>query len=173
MFMTRFARFTVIRDALMCLAFAAPAVIEAQGARSGAPIEATWRLLEWRIGTDTLRPPFVDGLWVVRDGRIVIQLRRTVRDSVVDRFANGHSTITNGTFTYAYDRGLDVTRHAAGMATARDTLPFSGTRTFRETRTRNTTEYKTADGQSILLVRGDTLLYSEQGVFVRRWLRAR
>ena len=169
----RVLRYAVMRHAALCLVFAAPAAIEAQVARPGVSIEASWRLLEWRIGTETLRPPFVDGLWVVRDGRIVLQLHRAGRDSVLDRFASGHYTVAKATFTYAYDQGLDVTRHAGGTVSARDTIPFSGTRGFRETHTREATEYKSADGQAILLVRGDTLVYSEQGVIVRRWLRAR
>jgi hypothetical protein len=162
-----------MRDALVCLALGAPFTMEAQAARSAGAIEATWRLLEWRVGTETLRPPVVDGLWVVRDGRIMLQLRRTARDSVVDRFSNGHYTISNASFAYAYDRGLDFARPAGSAPTAHDTLPFAGTRTFRESHTGQGTEYTTADGQSVLLVRGDTLVYSEHGVVVRRWLRAR
>lgn len=167
------ARIAMIRNAIVCLAVAVPTTTSAQVARSSVKIEATWRLQEWRIGTDTLRPPVVDGLWVVRDRSIVLQLRRIARDSVVDRFANGHYTLANATFTYAYDRGLDVTRPPGKPMTVQDTVPFRGSRVFRETRTRDGTEYKTADGQSILLVRGDTLLYSEQGIFVRRWVRVR
>ena len=170
---TRVGPFGVTSAAFLCLAVAAPAASKAQVARPDASIEATWRLLEWRIGSDTLQPPFVDGLWVVRDSRVVLQLRRTVQDSVLDRFATGHYTIASTTFTYAYDRGLDVTRHAGAIVSTRDTVPFTGTRAFRETHTGNATQYKSADGQSILLVRGDTLVYSEQGVFVRRWVRAR
>jgi len=137
---------------------------------AGQPIEGTWRLTAHREGTEILRPPRVEGLLRVRDGLILVQLRRTVGDTLFEWYGSGTYSESVDRFSYGYDRMVGITRRPRGL-TRRDTLPFEGRREFGAHTAGPGVRYEAGDGLYTMEVVGDTLTDGTACVCVRRWVR--
>ena len=147
-------------------------VIQRVVAASGQPIEGTWRLVAHRIGAEVLRPPRAEGFFRVRDGTVLLQLRRTVGDTLFEFYGSGRYSESADRFSYGYDRMVWVTRRPTGV-TRLDTLPFEGRRVFQAHFLARGVRYEADGGHYVLEVAGDTLNDSEAGAWVRRWIRMR
>jgi len=141
-------------------------------AAAGQPIEGSWRLLAHRVGQEILRPPRAEGFFSVRDGIILLQLRRMIGDTVFEFYGSGGYSGSADQFSYGYDRMVWVTRRPSGV-TAHDTIPFEGRRAFLARQTSAGVRYETDGARYVWEVLGDTLIYSEQGSWLRRWIRVR
>jgi hypothetical protein len=124
------------------------------------------------VGRDTLRPPRADGFFSVRDGVILFQLRRAVGDTSFEFYGSGGYSGSADSFSYGYDRMVWVRRRPGGV-TVRDSIPFAGRRAFRARRVGAGVRYEAEGGRYVLEVVGDTLDYSEEGAWLRRWIRVR
>ena len=76
-----------------------------------AVIEGTWRLVEWHSGGEIIRPPDMEGLWMVDDGH-VMAIRHRTKPAGPGAF---ESTAAYGdyrwgpmTWTYGYERSEDI-----------------------------------------------------------------
>ena len=137
-----------------------------------SPMEGTWRLAAHQFGQEVLRPPQADGFFSLRDGIVLFQLRRMVGDTAFEYYGSGTYTASADRFSYGYDRMVSVTRRPSGVSMS-DEIPFKGSRVFRAPAGSNAGRYEADSGRYVFEVRGDTLLYSENGGWVRLWVRAR
>jgi len=137
-----------------------------------SPIEGTWRLAAHQFGQEVLRPPQADGFFSLRDGIVLFQLHRMVGDTSFEYYGSGTYTASADRFSYGYDRMVSVTRRPGGVNMS-DEIPFKGSRVFRVPAGGNTSRYEADGGRYVFEARGDTLLYSENGAWVRLWVRAR
>jgi protein kinase-like protein len=141
-------------------------------AAAGQPMEGTWRLVAQRVGEEVLRPPQAEGFLRVRDGVVLLQLRRTVGDTLFEYYGSGGYSGSVDRFSYGYDRMVWVTRRPTRV-TVLDTIPFEARRVFQAHSVGSGVRYEADSGHSVLEVVGDTLNYGEAGAWVRRWIRVR
>jgi hypothetical protein len=137
-----------------------------------SPIEGTWRLAAHRSGRDVLRPPQADGFFSVHDGIVLFQLRRVLGDTVFEFYGSGEYSGAGGRFSYGYDRRVSVTRRPTGVE-VRNVIPFAGPRLFQAPPRGRGSRFEADSGRYVFEVLGDTLLYSEDGSWLRRWIRVR
>jgi hypothetical protein len=141
-------------------------------AAAGQPMEGTWRLVAQRVGEEALQPPQAEGFLRVRDGVVLLQLRRTVGDTLFEYYGSGGYSGSVDRFSYGYDRMVWVTRRPTRV-TVLDTIPFEARRVFQAHSVGSGVRYEADSGHYVLEVVGDTLNYSEAGAWVRRWIRVR
>jgi hypothetical protein len=72
-----------------------------------AVVEGTWELVEWHVGDRVLRPPEMDGRWMVRDGLVMATRHREGRDGFESTAGYGTYTWGPASWTYGYDRSAD------------------------------------------------------------------
>lgn len=74
-------------------------------------IEGTWRLVEWHSGGEVVRPPDMEGLWMVYDGHVMATRHRTkpAGPSAFESTA-GYGSYRWGpmTWSYGYERSEDL-----------------------------------------------------------------
>jgi hypothetical protein len=163
----------VCASALLELTLLSAAAVAQQVVVVGvSPIEGTWRLAAHRAGRDVLRPPQADGFFSVHDGIVLFQLRRMLGDTVFEFYGSGEYSAAGGRFSYGYDRRVSVTRRPTGVE-VRDVIPFKGPRLFQAPTGGGGSRYEADGGRYVFEVLGDTLIYSEDGSWLRRWIRVR
>lgn len=76
-----------------------------------AAIEGTWRLVEWHSADEIVRPPDMEGLWMVHDGHVMATRHRT-RPAGPQAFEStaGYGVYRWGamSWTYGYERSEDL-----------------------------------------------------------------
>ena len=70
-------------------------------------IEGTWRLAEWHVGDRVLRPPEMEGRWMVHDGWVMAIRHRQSRDGYESTAGYGPYRWGATTWTYGYERSED------------------------------------------------------------------
>jgi hypothetical protein len=141
-------------------------------AAAGQPMEGTWRLVAQRVGEQVLRPPQAEGFFRARDGVVLLELRRTVGDTLFEYYGSGGYAGSADRFSYGYDRMVWVARRPARV-TVLDTIQFEAPRVFQSHSIGSGIRYEADSGHYVLEVVGDTLTYSEAGAWLRRWIRVR
>jgi hypothetical protein len=149
-----------------------PVAAQGVATAAGQPIEGVWRLLVQRVGQEVLRPPRAEGFFSVRDGIILFQLRRIVGDTSFEFYGSGGYSGSADHFRYGYDRMVWVTRRPTGVR-VRDTIPFKGRRVFQAHPVGAGVRYEADGDRYVFEVLGDTLIYSEESAWLRRWIRVR
>ena len=98
-----------------------------------AVIEGTWRLVEWRNADEVLRPPDMEGLWMVHDGHVMATRHRTgpAGPQAFESTA-GYGVYRWGamTWTYGYERSEDLRGPSAEDAELSITHELPGMRTY-------------------------------------------
>lgn len=135
-------------------------------------LEGTWRLVAHRIGQEVLHPPRAEGFFSLRDGIVLFQLRRMIGDTVFEFCGSGGYSESADGFSYRYDRMVWVTRRPTGIK-VRDSIPFKGPRVFQARYVTAGLRYQAEGARFVFEVLGDTLTYSEDGSWLRRWIRVR
>jgi hypothetical protein len=135
-------------------------------------LEGTWRLAAHRIGQEVLRPPRAEGFFSLRDGIVLFQLRRMIGDTVLEFYGSGGYSQSADDFSYGYDRMVWVTRRPTGIK-VRDSIPFKGPRVFQARYAAAGLRYEADGARFVFEIVGDTLIYSEDGSWLRRWIRVR
>ena len=127
----------------------APAGAQAESppASVRAVIEGTWELVEWHVGDRVLRPPEMEGRWMVHDGLVMATRHRNGPDDFESTAGYGEYRWGPMTWTYGYERSEDL----RGPSPADVELTVTGSdpirmRTFRISR----------DGD-LLVLDGETL----------------
>ncbi len=89
-----------------------PAPVEAQDeappADVRAVIEGTWELVEWHVGDRVLRPPDMEGRWMVHDGLVMAIRHRKGSDDFESTAGYGEYRWGPMTWTYGYERSEDL-----------------------------------------------------------------
>ena len=97
---------------------------------------------------------------------------RMIGDTVFSFYGSGEYSSAGERFSYGYDRRVWVTRRPTGVE-VRDVIPFKGPRLFQAPSGGGGGRYEADGGRYVFEVLGDTLVYSEDGSWLRRWIRAR
>jgi hypothetical protein len=98
-------------------------------------IEGTWELVEWHVDGRVLRPPEMDGRWMVYDGLVMATRHRDGADGFESTAGYGPYQWGPTSWTYGYDRSEDRRGPSADDAPLRvTTIPL---RTFEITREGN------------------------------------
>lgn len=97
-----------------CLLLATAAGAAAPRAQNGMPpadvrdvIEGTWELIEWHVGDVVVRPPEMEGRWMVYDGVVMAIRHRTGPDDYHSTAGYGEYVWGPDTWTYGYERQED------------------------------------------------------------------
>jgi hypothetical protein len=147
--------------------------------RAKTAMEGTWRLEEWVVDGQALRPPQVDGRLSQHDGVIMIMMSWS--RPALRKFFYGYGTyaFTDTDWSYAYDRYVAFTdadgsvslseRSAAESATR---AGFEGRRTYLMKFEGDKLILEHDGGQRLLVYEGDLFSYIEHGQPLRRWRRA-
>lgn len=72
-----------------------------------AVVEGTWELVEWHVGDRVLRPPEMDGRWMVHDGLVMATRHREGQDGFESTAGYGRYTWGPNSWTYGYERSAD------------------------------------------------------------------
>ncbi len=101
-------------------------------------IEGTWELTEWHVGDQVLRPPDMEGRWMVHDGLVMATRHRNGPDDFESTAGYGEYRWGPMTWTYGYERSEDL----HGPSPDDVTLTITGSnpirmRTFRISRDGN------------------------------------
>ena len=72
-----------------------------------AVIEGTWELTEWHVGDVIVRPPEMEGRWMVYDGVVMAIRHRTAPDDYHSTAGYGEYRWGPNTWTYGYERQED------------------------------------------------------------------
>ena len=70
-------------------------------------VEGTWRLVEWHVGDRVLRPPEMEGRWMVHDGWVMAIRHRLGRDGYESTAGYGPYRWGATSWTYGYERSED------------------------------------------------------------------
>ncbi len=70
-------------------------------------IEGTWRLVEWHVGDRVLRPPEMEGMWMVHDGWVMATRHRLGQDGFESTAGYGSYSWDATGWTYGYERSED------------------------------------------------------------------
>ena len=81
---------------------------EAPPADVRAVIEGTWELVEWHVGDRVLRPPEMEGRWMVHDGLVMATRHRNGPDDFESTAGYGEYRWGPMTWTYGYERSEDL-----------------------------------------------------------------
>ena len=71
-------------------------------------IEGTWELVEWHVGDQVLRPPEMEGRWMVHDGLVMATRHRNGPDDFESTAGYGEYRWGPTTWTYGYERSEDL-----------------------------------------------------------------
>ena len=71
-------------------------------------IEGTWELTEWHVGDQVLRPPDMEGRWMVHDGLVMATRHRNGPDDFESTAGYGEYRWGPMTWTYGYERSEDL-----------------------------------------------------------------
>ena len=125
---------------VIALTFAPLAQPNEASAQDGRPpkhmravIEGTWRLVEWHSGGEVVRPPDMEGLWMVYDGHVMATRHRT-KPAGPNAFEStaGYGNYRWGpmTWTYGYERSEDLRGSSAQEAELSVTHELPGMRSY-------------------------------------------
>ena len=73
-----------------------------------AVIEGTWELVEWHVGDLVLRPPEMEGRWMVHDGLVMATRHRNGPNDFESTAGYGEYRWGPMTWTYGYERSEDL-----------------------------------------------------------------
>ena len=97
-----------------------------------AVVEGTWTLIEWHVDGRVLRPPEMDGRWMVHDGLVMATRHRDGADGYESTAGYGTYCWGPTTWTYGYERSEDRRGPSSDDVTLRvSDIPM---RTFEITR---------------------------------------
>jgi hypothetical protein len=136
-------------------------------------IEGAYLLQEWHAGEEIIRPPAVDGPFVLRDGVVATILKNWSQPAAKVSAANyGRYSLDSSGFSYRYEGGTAVTE-TPSEAKVSHKLFFEGTRSFTVSRDANGVRLRRAEGNLEFFFTPELLTYSENGKVLRVWKRVK
>ena len=136
-----------------------------------AKVEATWILEEWHMKGEVVRPPKVDGRFIVHDNACVVILLNRAVEEPWSYYTYGKYTLDASTFSMQFDETSFFKESTSGITVSRK-LTFDGKmKSFAISKENNKLEMRADDGTEAT-VDGDTLIYGSKGKITRIWRRA-
>jgi len=124
-------------------------------------IAGVYVLQEWHTEAGVLKPPAVDGRFVLKDGAVVTIIQNmsdAAKQTALALF--GEFRAEGCKFFYRYNNRLFVTETPAGATVSR-TLPWEGLREFAVTTAGKSIIFRTVDGEHEFNFSPKELRYSE------------
>jgi hypothetical protein len=132
-------------------------------------IEGLYTLQEWRKDGQILKPPKVNGRFVLLNGSVVYNIYNRAQDAEQRTImAFGSYTLDANKFSYHYEDTSIFTQTASGNTASYEPL-WEGVRSFDVQREGGTVRFRS--GKQEFLFTKDTLTYSEGGEVLRVWKR--
>jgi hypothetical protein len=132
-----------------------------------ARIEGVWALEEFHRAGQVLRPPDVEGRFVLRGGVAAFIVHdRVQRENPTARGGYGRYVVERGQLRYGYEE-FTTLNEAGSVITA----PEGGLDTYAPRVAGDTLRLRTADGVHEFLFTPERQVYSERGQIVRVWRR--
>lgn len=134
-------------------------------------VESVWILEEWHMKGEVVRPPKVDGRFIVHDNTCVTILLNRAVEEPWSYYTYGNYTWDASTFAMQFVETSFFKESASGI-TVSHKLTFDGKlKSFAISTENNKLELRADDGTE-LIVDGDTLIYGSKGKITRIWRRA-
>ena len=134
-------------------------------------VEATWILEEWHMKGEVVRPPKVDGRFIMHDNVCVVILLNRADKEPWSYYTYGNYTLDASTFAMQFDETSFFKESTSGITVSRK-LTFDGKiKSFAISKENNKWQMQADDGTEVI-VEGDTLIYGSKGKITRIWRRA-
>ena len=134
-------------------------------------VEATWILEEWHMKGEVVRPPKVDGRFIVHDNTCVTILLNRAVEEPWSYYTYGKYAWDASTFSMQFVETSFFKESASGIIVRRK-LTFDGKMKSFAISTENNKLQMRADDGTEIIVDGDTLIYGSKGKITRIWRRA-
>ncbi len=173
--MTRTWRLGRLVAVIAALVVAAPGASRPAAQSAGAApadvralLEGTWRLDEWHLNGQILKPPVADGLWSNHDGVVMFMLHRQTSDTAESTMGYGLYQMDAQSWGYRYTRRETTTGAPGGPGKVTISKPEPEMRMFKMRR----------EGAKIILegapgdhreYEGPYFTFFNKGQIVRRW----
>jgi hypothetical protein len=135
--------------------------------RAKAVMEGNWRLEEWRVDEETLRPPQADGRLSRHGGVTMVLMHRDSQGTRKSFYGYGTYSFTDDTYTYGYDRYVTFTDNGSAIAAGKG--PFEGRRTYQMRFEGEKLILDNDNGRWMSIYEGDTRTYFDNGKPLRKW----
>ncbi len=136
-------------------------------------IEGAYTLQEWHAGAEILRPPAVDGRFVLSNGVVATILKNWSQPTAKLSAANyGRYSLDISGFSYSYEDAVAVTETPSESKVSHK-LIFEGTRSFAVTRDADGVHLRRTEGNIEFFFTSEVLTYSENGKVLRVWKRVK
>lgn len=134
-------------------------------------IEATWILEEWHMKGGAVRPPKVEGRFVIRDDAFVLILLNQAGEPPWSYYGYGKYTLDASTFAMGFDQEAVFLEKASGISVSRKPT-WEGMKPFGIKMENNQLHMRPAEGGSEMIVDGNTLIIKKDGKIARTYRRA-
>ena len=134
-------------------------------------VEAVWILEEWHMKGEVVRPPKVDGRFIVHDNTCVTILLNRAVEEPWSYYTYGNYTWDASTFSMQFVETSFFKESTSGITVSRK-LTFDGKMKSFAISTENNKLQMRADDGTEIIVDGDTLIYGSKGKITRIWRRA-
>jgi hypothetical protein len=136
-----------------------------------ANFEGTWILEEWYIKGQAVSSPKVEGRFIVCDNAFVLILLNRTGESPSSYYGYGKYTLGASTFSMGFDEVEMFKESTSGFTISRK-LPWEGMKSFEISTEKKQLHMRPADGDSEMVVDGNTLHIKQGGKIARTYRRA-
>jgi hypothetical protein len=134
-------------------------------------VEATWVLEEWYIAGQAVRPPKVEGRFVIRDNAFVLILLNRSSVPPWSYYGYGKYALDASTFSMGFDEEAVFVEKASGITVSREPT-WEGMKPFGIDMENNQVHLLSDDGSTELIIDGNTLIIERKGEIARTYRRA-
>jgi hypothetical protein len=135
--------------------------------RAKAVTEGNWRLEEWQVDGEILRPPQADGRISKHDGVTMVLMHRDSHGTRKSIYSYGTYSFTADTWTVSYERSVIFTDTGSTITT--ETAPSEGPRTFQMKLEGEKLILDNDNGRRTSTYEGGAWTYFENGKPLRKW----
>lgn len=135
-------------------------------------VEATWILEEWYMKGEAVRPPEVEGRFIIHDNAFMLILLNRAGEFPSSYYGYGEYTLNPSTFSLKFD-GVEFFKESTSGITVSRNLLWDGKTKYFAIRTDKSKLYMRCDDIDFdLIVEGDTLTLKQGGKVTRTYRRA-
>ena len=134
-------------------------------------IEATWILEKWHMKGETVRPPKVEGRFVIRDDAFVLILLNRAGEPPWSYYGYGKYTLDASTFAMGFDEEAVFLEETSRISVSRKPT-WEGMKPFGIETENNQLHMRPAEGGTEIIVDGNTLIIKKGGKISRTYRRA-
>lgn len=137
-----------------------------------AKVEATWILEEWHMKGEVVRPPKVDGRFVIHDNVFEVMLLNRAGEEPWSYYGFGKYTLDASAFSMGFEETSFFKESTSGVSVSRKLTWGGEMKSFALDMENNQLHMRTADGGLELIVEGNSLIYKQGGEIARIYRRA-